>query len=109
MFLRLVRVSNESLILIITYYMFKYSVGITTTLLLYIRSQKKYLKAMFFGKTCFKDLVFARNEFLRLVEAPNEPLIVIIIYYIFKYSVEIKTTLLESLRSQKTILKDISR
>ena len=55
------------------------------------------------------DLVFVRNDFLKLVGAPNEPLIVIIIYYIFKYSVGIKTTLLESLRSQKTILKDLFR
>ena len=37
-----------------------------------------------------------RNDFLRLVGEPNEPLILIIIYYIFKYSVRIKTTLLES-------------
>ena len=62
-----------------------------------------------FGKTSFMDLVFARNDFLRFVGAPNEPLIVIIKYDIFKYSVGIKTTLLESLRSQKTILKDIFR
>ena len=62
-----------------------------------------------FGKTSFMDLVFARNDFLRFVGAPNEPLIVITIYYILKYSVGIKTTLLESLRSQKTILKDIFR
>ena len=55
------------------------------------------------------DLVFVRNDFLKLVGAPNEPLIVITIYYLLKYSVGIKTTLLESLRSQKTILKDIFR
>ena len=59
------------------------------------------------GKTSYKDLGFARNEFLRPVRAPNESLILIIIYYMFKYSVGIKTTLLESLGSQKTILKAI--
>ena len=48
-----------------------------------------------------KDLVFARNEFRRLVGAPNESLILVIIYYMFKYSVGIKTTLLESLLSRK--------
>ena len=36
-----------------------------------------------------KDLVFARNDFLRLVGSPNESLILIIIYYMFKYSVRI--------------------
>ena len=58
-----------------------------------------------FGKTSFMDLFFARNDFLKLVGAPNEPLIVITIYYILKYSVGIKTTLLESLRSQKKYFK----
>ena len=62
-----------------------------------------------FGKTNHKDLVFARNGFFRLVESPNESLIPIIIYYMFKYSVGIKTTLLESLRSEKSILKAIFR
>ena len=57
-----------------------------------------------FGKNNYKDLVFARNEFFRLVESRNESLIPIIIYYIFKYSVGVKTTLLESLRTQKKIL-----
>ena len=47
------------------------------------------------------DLVFARNEFFRLVGAPNESLILIIIYYMLKYSFGIKITLLESLRREK--------
>ena len=55
------------------------------------------------GKTSYKDLVFARSEFLKLVVDPNESLRLILIYYMFKYSVEIKKTLLESLRSQKTV------
>ena len=38
---------------------------------------------------------------MRLVGAPNESLILIIIYYMFKYSVGSKTTLLESLGSKK--------
>ena len=56
---------------------------------------------LYFGKTSYKDLVIARNEFFRLVGAPNEFLILIIIYYMFKYSFRIQTTLLESLRRQK--------
>ena len=62
---------------------------------------------LYFGKTSYNDLLFARNEFLRLVGVPNESLILIIIYYVFKYSVGIKTTSLESLRSQKIILNAI--
>ena len=38
------------------------------------------------------DLVFARNDFLGLVGAPNESLILIIIYYMFKYSIGIIKT-----------------
>ena len=53
--------------------------------------------------------MIARNEFFMLVGAPNESLILIIIYYIFKYSFGIQTTLLESLRRQKSILKAIFR
>ena len=36
-----------------------------------------------FGKTSYKDLVFARGEFLRFFGDPNESLRLIIIYYIF--------------------------
>ena len=70
---------------------------------------KKVFSRLYFGKTSYKDLVFARNDFLRLVGAPNESLILIIIYYMFKYSNGIKMTLLESLRGQKSILKAIFR
>ena len=42
-----------------------------------------------------------------VVGDPNESLILIIIYYMVKYSVWIKTTLLESVRSKKSILKVI--
>ena len=35
------------------------------------------------GKTSYKDLDFARGEFLSLVGAPNESLWHIIIYYMF--------------------------
>ena len=82
-FLRLVGAPNQSLIHIIIYYIFKYSIGIKTTLLVSLRSQKSILKA-----------IFEQNDFLRLFGAPNESLILIIIYYMFKYSVGIKTTLL---------------
>ena len=55
--------------------------------------------------------MFARNEFFRHVGAPNESLMLIIIYYMFKYSFDIQTTLLESVRRQKKkgILKAIFR
>ena len=86
--------------------MFKYSVRIKPTLLESLRSQKSNLKAII-GKTSYKDLVIARNDFLRLLGAPNESLILIIIYYMYQYTVGIKTTLLESLRSQKSVLKAI--
>ena len=99
-FLRLVGAPNESLILIIISYMIKYSVGIKPTLLESLRSQKRYFKAIF-GKTSNKDIVLAQNDFLRLFGAPNESVILLIIYYMFKYSFGIKTTLLESLRSHK--------
>ena len=46
---------------------------------------------LYFGKTNYKDFVFVQNDFLRLVGAPNESLILIITYYMFKYSVGIKT------------------
>ena len=74
-----------------------------------VRRQKSILNAIYFIIRNNKELVFARNYFLRLVGAPNETLILIIIYYMLKYSVGIKTTLLESLRSQKSILKAIFR
>ena len=107
-FLGLVCAPNVSLILTIIYYIFKYSVGIQTTLLESNRSQKS-IEWLYFGKTSYKDLVYARNDFLGLVGAPNESLILIIIYYMFKYSLRIKTALLESIRSQKSILKAILR
>ena len=46
-----------------------------------------------------------RIEFLRHIGAPNESLRLIIIYSMFKYTFGIKTTLLKSLRNQKTPLK----
>ena len=107
-FLRLVGVPNEFLILIIIYYMFKYSVGVKTTLLESLRSQKILLR-LYFGKTSYKGLVFAQNKILRLLGAPNQSLIHIIIPYMFNYSVGIKPTLLESIGGQKSILKAIFR
>ena len=68
--------------------MFKYSFGIKKNLLESVGSKKK--KAFKGYVTAnYKDLVFARNDFLRLVVAPNELLILIIIYYIFKCAVGI--------------------
>ena len=84
--------------------MFKYIFGIKTTFLQSLRSRKIHLKARF-CKTSYKEVDFARGEFLRLVGAPNGTLKLIIIYYMFKYTSGIKTTLLESLRGQESHLK----
>ena len=54
-----------------------------------------------FGKTTYKDLVFARGAFLRFIGAPNESLRLIIIYYLFKYSFRVKISLVESLGTKK--------
>ena len=62
-----------------------------------------YMIKLYFGKTSHKDLVFAQNGFLRLVGAPNESLILIIISYMIKYSVGIKPTLLKSLSEPKKV------
>ena len=56
-------------------------------------------------KTSYKYLEFAGSEFSRLVGPPNESIILILIYYVVKYSFGIKTTLVESLRSQESRLK----
>ena len=72
---------NESLRIILMYYMFKYLFGITTTLLESLRSQNTHFRARF-RQTSYKDLVFARGEFLSVVGAQNESLRLIIIYYI---------------------------
>ena len=69
-----------------------------------LRNQKTRLNAGF-NKTSYKDLVFARVEFLRIFGAPNVSLTLIIIYYMFKYTFRIKTTLLGSIQNQKTDLK----
>ena len=92
---------NESLRIILTYYMFQYWFGITTTLLESLRSQSTHFRARF-RQTSYKDLVFARCEFLSVVGAQNESLRIILMYYMFKYWFGITTTLLESLRSQNT-------
>ena len=92
---------NESLRIILMYYMFKYWFGITTTLLESLRSQSTQFRARF-RQTSYKDLVFTRGEFLSVVGAQNESLRIILMYYMFKYWFGITTTLLESLRSQNT-------
>ena len=58
-----------------------------------------------FGQTSYTGFVLARNEFLRLVGGPTESLSFTTIYYTFEYTFGIKTTLLESLQSEKSPLK----
>ena len=101
--LRLVGAPNESLRLIKIYYMLKYSFRIKTSMLESLWGQKSCLKARF-RQNYLQGLSFARGDLLRLVGAQNESLIHIIIYYIFKYTFGTKTTLLDSLRSQKSPL-----
>ena len=80
-FFSVVAAQNESLWVILMYYVFKYWSGITTTLLESLRSQNTHFRARF-RQTSYKDLVFARGEFLSVVGDPNESLRLIIIYYI---------------------------
>ena len=82
--------------------MFKYTFGIKKTLLESHRCEKNPL---IFGKTSYHNFVLAQSEFLRLVEAQNKFLILVIIYSMFKYTFGIKTTLLESHWRQKSPLK----
>ena len=79
--LSVVGTQNESLRIILMYYMFKYGFGITVTLLESLRSQNTHFRARF-RQTSYKDLVFARGELLSFVGAQNESLRLIIIYYI---------------------------
>ena len=75
-------VPNESRRLIITYYTFKYSFRIKTTLLESLR-WGKVLYRLDLIKTSYKDIVFARGEFLTLVGGRNESLRLIIIIICF--------------------------
>ena len=85
-------------------YMFKYSFRIKKSFLESLRSQKT-LWTLELGKTFYKYSHLARIEFFRFFAALNESLRLVIIYYMFKYKFWIKTTLLESLRNQKSLLK----
>ena len=100
-FLSVVGPQNESLWIILMYYMFKYWFGITTTLLESLRSKNTHFRARF-EETSNKELVFARGEFWSVIGSQNESLRIILTYYTFKYWFGITTTLLESLRSQNT-------
>ena len=80
-FISVIGAQNESLRIMLMYYMFKYLFGITKTLLKSLRSQNTQFRARF-RQTSYKDLVFARVEFLSVVGAQNESLRLIIIYYI---------------------------
>ena len=79
-FLSVVGAQNESLRIILMYYTFKYRFGITTTLLESLPSQNTHFSARF-RQTSYKDLVFARGEFLSVVGAQNESGRLVIIYY----------------------------
>ena len=102
-FLRLVGAPNESIRLILIYYMFKYSFGIRTVLPESVRIKQSPLKVGF-EKTSYNDFVSDQSDLLRLFRALNESLRLIKLYNMFKYSYGIKNILLELLRSQKSPL-----
>ena len=58
-----------------------YGVSLTTTLLESLRSQNNQFRDRF-RQTCYKDLVFARGDFLSVVGAQNESLRIILMYYV---------------------------
>ena len=89
---------NESLRLIVIYYMFQNMFGHKTTLLESYQIQKSPLKAPF-RQNMLYGLSFCTRCILRFVGARNESLRLIIIYYMFKNTIGIKTTLVESHRS----------
>ena len=74
---------NESLRIILIYYMFEYWFGNTKTLLESLRSQYIHFRARF-RQTSYKDFVFVRGEFLSVVGAQNESLRIILMYYMIK-------------------------
>ena len=82
--LSVVGAQNESLRIILMYYIFNNLFGITTTFLESLRIQKTHFRARF-RQTSYKDIVFARGEFLSVVGAQNECLRIILMSYIFKY------------------------
>ena len=83
-FLSVIGAQNESLRTILMYYMFKLWFGITTTLLESLQNQNTHFRARF-RQTSYKDIVFARGEFLSVIGAQNESLRTILMYYMFKY------------------------
>ena len=95
-FFRFFGAPNEPLRIIIIFWEQNNFTRVTT-------DPKKSVKRLDFGKTSYKDFVFARGKFFRVFGAPNESLIHIIIYYMLKYTCGNKTALLDSHRSQKSI------
>ena len=61
----------------------------TTTFLELLRSKNTHFRARFrqpgYKDLGFRDLVFARGEFLSVVAAQNKSLRIILKYYMFKY------------------------
>ena len=84
-FFRAVGDQNESLRIILMYYMLKYSFRIKTSFARVTSEPKKPVKKLDLGKTSYKDLVFARGEFLSVVGAQNESPRIILMYYMLKY------------------------
>ena len=83
-FLSIFGAQNESLRIILMYYIFKYWFGFITILLESLRSKNTHFRARF-RQTSYKELVYARGKFLSIVGAQNESLRLIIIYFIKLY------------------------
>ena len=65
--------------------MFKYSFRIKTSFARVTSEPKKLVYKVDLGKTSYKDLVFARGEFLSVAGAQNESPRIILLYYMLKY------------------------
>ena len=82
-FLSVVGAQNESLRLIIIYYI-KLRIWDLNNFARFTSEPKTHLKARF-RQTSYKDLVFERGESLSVVGAQNESLRIILMYYMFNY------------------------
>ena len=79
----LVGAKNEFLGIILIKYMFKYWFRLNQNNFAIVTSELNNPFKGSIGKTSYKDLIFARGEFLQLVRAQNKSLRPIIIYYGF--------------------------
>ena len=63
--------------------MFKYTFGIKKNFVRVTSEPNKTFQTLDFGKTSYNVFVLVRSEFVRLVEAPNKFIILVIKYSMF--------------------------